>query len=816
MLIQSFRLLSIFTLIGLVASAQKKVIFLQPETYQQLKKENKLDPGITYLPANASTKQHIQNEQPVHPSQQEIAKSASVNASNCSCMLPLDGTFSKADFSLGISPGSPPDYRCDDAYTPAKTLPFTFCFYGSDYDSCFINSNGNVSFVRGNSSYNAGGFPAGNVTNPDTIMIAPFWGDVDTRDAGSGLVYYKITSTYMIVKWENVGYYNLHSDKKNTFQLIISDGLDPIIPNGNNIAFCYGDMQWATGDSGTVISNGFGGTPATVGVNRGDGIKFIQMGRFDQAGSAYDGPYGNSDGVDWLDNQSFYFNACNSTNFPPIATNFGGCGDTIKLCALGDTVIVGEVFLAPENNQSLTLSATSPTLGNNLSVITNSTQNGSGTIAIQIIGSVSLTGFHNLSLTATDNGTPVQTTTINMVVQVTNIPTPNPILTVNPQPACANTPVTVTLTNCSQFDGTWWSTNASGCSIPVSTSDTFYVTVNKNGCYKTAFAPVVIFPNPAPVINGNLQYCKGTPGTSLNVPPPSSGAAYQTYNWDGGASATHSLNPALAGNHTVTVTDANGCSGSATVTVAQVAPLASIASPSPICPGHQATLIASATPSAGISYSWLPGGSTGNTLTTGTPGTYSVIATDASNCQDTAAVILTGLPQPTAQVTFSPNAEIAPGTSVNFTDMSTITAPATISSWHWTYGDGTGTSSALQNPVYAYANGGTFPVTLIVTGSSGCADTIVQRLEITYPISFPNIITTNNDNINEYLEFHNLTYYKNNILLVYDRWGKRVFESSDYKNEWKPAELSDGTYYYIIEIPDKHIKQDGFFQLLKH
>ena len=42
----------------------------------------------------------------------------------------------------------------------------------------------------------------------------------------------------------------------------------------------------------------FGGTPATVGANQGNGTDFFLVGRFDQAGNAYDGPGGANDGVD--------------------------------------------------------------------------------------------------------------------------------------------------------------------------------------------------------------------------------------------------------------------------------------------------------------------------------------------------------------------------------------------------------------------------------------------------------------------------------------------------------------------------------------
>ena len=79
-------------------------------------------------------------------------------------------------------------------------------------------------------------------------MIAPFWADVDTRGPLSGLVYYKVTPSSLIVIWDHVGYFASQDNLLNTFQLIITDGTDPIVPNGNT-AFCYGEMQFTTGSA---------------------------------------------------------------------------------------------------------------------------------------------------------------------------------------------------------------------------------------------------------------------------------------------------------------------------------------------------------------------------------------------------------------------------------------------------------------------------------------------------------------------------------------------------------------------------------------
>lgn len=140
-------------------------------------------------------------------------------------------------------------------------------------------------------------------------MIAAFWADIDTRGAGSGLCWYKIESNRLIVTWESVGYFAANDDLLSTFQLIITDGTDPVVGINNNVAFSYDDMQWTTGDlSGGV--GGFGGTPATVGVNKGDGVTFVQVGRFDHEGVDWDGADGNNDGVSYLDGRLYKFNAC--------------------------------------------------------------------------------------------------------------------------------------------------------------------------------------------------------------------------------------------------------------------------------------------------------------------------------------------------------------------------------------------------------------------------------------------------------------------------------------------------------------------------
>jgi hypothetical protein len=209
--------------------------------------------------------------------------------------IPLDGSFTQ---TMGPN---------DDGSTGIINLPFTFCFYGTDYNQIYINNNGNLSFEYSYSSYSPEGFPSSNY-----IMIAPFWGDVDTRaqgQIGTGLVWHKLEAGRLTVIYDHVGYFSYQTDKLNTFQVIITDGNDPLIGVGNNVAFAYEDMEWTTG-SASGGSNGFGGSPATVGVNRGDGTNFALVGRFDAPGTCYDGPFGDNDCVSYLNYKRYVFDAC--------------------------------------------------------------------------------------------------------------------------------------------------------------------------------------------------------------------------------------------------------------------------------------------------------------------------------------------------------------------------------------------------------------------------------------------------------------------------------------------------------------------------
>jgi hypothetical protein len=122
-------------------------------------------------------------------------------------------------------------------------------------------------------------------------------------------------------------------------------------------------MQWTTGDASDGFE-GFGGRsrdegPATVGINAGNGVDFAQFGRFSKTGTDYDGPFGENDGVDYLDYRGAINSAgalcldARSTNIPPTSTGFPA-DDTLTV-KCGDSIDLTLVFSAPESNQDITV-----------------------------------------------------------------------------------------------------------------------------------------------------------------------------------------------------------------------------------------------------------------------------------------------------------------------------------------------------------------------------------------------------------------------------------------------------------------------------
>jgi hypothetical protein len=115
-------------------------------------------------------------------------------------------------------------------------------------------------------------------------------------------------------------------------------------------------MDWW---SGAALS----ARPANVGVNNGATQEYVQIGSFRGDGTAYDGPGGERDGVDWLDYQGstlldpaiqgLCLDVRQTTNVPPVASGFPE-KDTINI-ACTSKLDLTLTFATPETDQAITV-----------------------------------------------------------------------------------------------------------------------------------------------------------------------------------------------------------------------------------------------------------------------------------------------------------------------------------------------------------------------------------------------------------------------------------------------------------------------------
>ena len=63
----------------------------------------------------------------------------------------------------------------------------------------------------------------------------------------------------------------------------------------------------------------------------------------------------------------------------------------------------------------------------------------------------------------------------------------------------------------------------------------------------------------------------------------------------------------------------------------------------------------------------------------------------------------------------------------------------------------------------------------------------------------------------EYENYEPLSsYYESSELVVFNRWGRIVYQSNDYHNDWDGDNLPDGTYFYVLKCHG--LKQDANYQ----
>ena len=112
------------------------------------------------------------------------------------------------------------------------------------------------------------------------------------------------------------------------------------------------------------------------------------------------------------------------------------------------------------------------------------------------------------------------------------------------------------------------------------------------------------------------------------------------------------------------------------------------------------------------------------------------------------------------------------------------------------------------------ANQGLYTIVLYVNDSCGYNATAFEVITVLPPctVIIPNVITPNGDGLNDYFIIANLEHHPNTSVTIFDRWGRKSYENANYNNEWKADNSSDGTYFYVIDVPNDK-KYSGFISV---
>lgn len=335
---------------------------------------------------------------------------------------------------------------------------------------------------------------------------------------------------------------------------------------------------------------------------------------------------------------------------------------------------------------------------------------------------------------------------------------------------------------------------------------TYTVTGTASGCSGTATATVTIKPlpqlsftpqNPAICINGSL---------SLNA----TGA--DSYQWSPDTTLSANTGAAvIASPHSSCVYTLSGtlagCRDSIQVpfTVNPLPTIAIQANPQSGCQPFHTTFSATSNPAA-QTYAWTMENSVTSILPSPavdfwTSGQFdvSLTVTDVNGCINsiTEPDYITVHPKPNVSFTISPDFGYVSKEVIFTSSISDAN-----SQWSWNFGDGQTASSQTATTNHFYGTTGEMIVTHTYTNEFGCVDTTSLPFNVIIKIVIPNVFTPNNDGVNDTFAIEGLDFVEGAVMKIYNRWGRKVYESDSYKNDWNGGDFADGVYYYVLTLPD--------------
>lgn len=241
--------------------------------------------------------------------------------------------------------------------------------------------------------------------------------------------------------------------------------------------------------------------------------------------------------------------------------------------------------------------------------------------------------------------------------------------------------------------------------------------------------------------------------------------------------------------------------------------------PDEVCPGSfDASVIATITGGTPpYTYQWI--GSPIQVLSDSiarnlaTDGSYTLRITDDKGCMHDTTFTVETMKLNEIEISASPDTVFISNPTITFT-AENLSDPF-ITNYFWRFGDGDSinTPNATVPHIYigakefAKEGGQEYEVILTVTNEFGCDTTLIYTMLLREaPVFIPNVFTPNGDGAND--EFKIVRdddkdkviseEYLRLELVVFNRWGKKIYSSDNYQSDWDGGNASDGVYFYVL------------------
>lgn len=306
--------------------------------------------------------------------------------------------------------------------------------------------------------------------------------------------------------------------------------------------------------------------------------------------------------------------------------------------------------------------------------------------------------------------------------------------------------------------------------------------------------------------------CKGVANGSVNI-NVTGGTSPYNFSWSNGNVSEDLIN-VPAGTYSVTYTDSNNCSSSATFTLTEPDQILTITKNIiPVRCYKDTNSSISLNASGGTPpyiYNWSDGSSGSSLLSIGA-GSYSVTVIDSFGCSLNDVINITE-PDSLYLSLYSPI--LFNGHNVSFANVNDASIDLTVNggTYPFTYIWSNGTSSEDLSDISA----GFYSV--IVIDTNGCKASASITLTQPFVLAIPQGYSPNSDGKNDFFVIHGIEAYPKNVLTIYNRWGNIVYSKEGYFNEWdglsnNGEKLPDAAYFAILEVNGGEIVLKGFVEL---